>query len=120
MIRLLFGTDAMSRMGACPRSPGGWGILLVMEPRLPVDLENAVHKARHSALSRRGTSAEYIQIVEYESGDIDAVIRAANSVPVPSDAPKPTWVIVVRDRDRLRTYTIILCFYSYRDAPLRE
>ena len=112
MIQLLFGTDAMSRMGACPRSPGGWGILLVTEPRLPIDLENAVHKARHSALSRRGTSAEYIQIVEYESGDIDAVIRAANSVPVPSDAPKPTSVIVVRDRGRLRTYTIILCFYS--------
>jgi len=60
--------------------------------------------------------AEYIQIVEYESDDIDTVIRAANSVPVPDDVPKPTSVIVVRDRDRPRTYATILRFGSYEDA----
>ena len=60
--------------------------------------------------------AEYIQIVEYESDDIDAVIRAANSVPVPNDVPKPTWVIVVGDRDRPGTYATILRFNSHEEA----
>jgi hypothetical protein len=60
--------------------------------------------------------AEYIQIVEYESDDIDAVIRAANSVPVPDDIPKPTSVIIVRDRDRPGTFASILRFNSYEDA----
>lgn len=59
---------------------------------------------------------EYIQIVEYESDDIDAVIRAANSVPVPDEVPKPTSVIVVRDRDRPGTFATILRFNSYEDA----
>jgi hypothetical protein len=60
--------------------------------------------------------AEYIQIVEYESDDIDAVIEAANSVPVPDDVPSPTSVIVVRDRDRPGTYATMLRFSSYEDA----
>ena len=60
--------------------------------------------------------AEYIQIVEYQSDDIDAVIRAANSVPVPDDIPKPTSAIIVRDRDRPGTYASILRFSSYEDA----
>ena len=60
--------------------------------------------------------AEYIQIVEYESDDIDTVIRAANSVPVPDDVPKPTSVIMVRDRDRPGTYATILRFNSYEEA----
>ena len=60
--------------------------------------------------------ADYIQIVEYESDDIDAVIRTANSVSVPDDVPKPTSVIVVRDRDRPRTYATILRFNSFEDA----
>jgi hypothetical protein len=60
--------------------------------------------------------AEYIQIVEYESDDIDAVIKAANSVPVPDDVPKPSSVIVVRDRDRPGTYATILRFNSYEEA----
>ncbi len=59
---------------------------------------------------------EYIQIVEYESDDIDAVIEAAKSVPVPDNVPKPTSAIVVRDRDRPGTYATILCFHSYEDA----
>jgi hypothetical protein len=59
---------------------------------------------------------EYIQIVEYQSDDIDAVIEAANSVPVPDDVPKPTSVVVVRDRDRPGTYATILRFNSYEDA----
>ncbi len=59
---------------------------------------------------------EYIQIVEYESDDIEAVINAASSVPVPDDVPKPSSVIVVRDRDRPRTYATILRFNSYEDA----
>lgn len=60
--------------------------------------------------------AEYIQIVEYQSDDIDAVIEAANSVPVPDDVPKPSSVVVVRDRDRPGTYATILRFNSYEDA----
>jgi hypothetical protein len=60
--------------------------------------------------------AEYIQIVEYQSDDIDAVIKAAISVPVPDDVPKPSSVIVVRDRDRPGTYATILRFRSYEDA----
>lgn len=59
---------------------------------------------------------DYIQIVGYESDDIDAVISAANSVAVPDDVPKPTSVIVVRDRDRPGTYATILRFNSYEDA----
>ncbi len=59
---------------------------------------------------------EYIQIVEYESDDIDAVIEAAKSVPVPDNVPKPTSAIVVRDRDRPGTYATILRFHSYEDA----
>jgi len=60
--------------------------------------------------------AEYIQIVEYQSDDIDALISAANSVPVPDDVPRPTSVTVVRDRDRPGTYATILRFNSYEDA----
>lgn len=59
---------------------------------------------------------DYIQIVEYQSDDIDAVIQTANSVPVPDDVPKPTSVTVVRDRDRPDTYATILRFNSYEDA----
>ena len=59
---------------------------------------------------------EYIQIVEYQADDIDAVIKVANSVPVPDGVPKPTSVIIVRDRDRPRTYATILRFDSYEDA----
>jgi hypothetical protein len=59
---------------------------------------------------------EYIQIVEYESDDIEAVIKTANSVPVPDDVPRPTSVMVVRDRDRPGTYATILRFNSYEEA----
>jgi quinol monooxygenase YgiN len=59
---------------------------------------------------------EYIQIVEYQADDIDAVIEAANSVPVPDDVPKPISVTVVRDRDRPGTYASILRFESYEAA----
>jgi hypothetical protein len=60
--------------------------------------------------------AEFIQIVEYQADDIDALVRAANSVPVPEGVPEPTSVIVVRDRDRPQTYATILRFKSYEDA----
>ncbi|HZU80679.1 MAG TPA: hypothetical protein VE991_12240 [Acidimicrobiales bacterium] len=60
--------------------------------------------------------AEYIQIVEYQSDDVDAVIEAANSVPVPDGVPKPSSVVMVRDRDRPGTYATILRFDSYEDA----
>ncbi|HET6965386.1 MAG TPA: hypothetical protein VFH58_11490 [Acidimicrobiales bacterium] len=59
---------------------------------------------------------EYIQIVEYQSDDIEAVIEAANSVPVPDGVPRPSSVTVVRDRDRPDTYATILRFDSYEDA----
>ena len=60
--------------------------------------------------------AEYIQIVEYQSDDIEALVEAANSVPVPDDVPKPVSVTVVRDRDRPGTYATLLRFHSYEDA----
>ena len=60
--------------------------------------------------------AEFIQIVTYDSDDIDAVIAAANSVPVPDDVPKPSSVVVARDRDRPGHYATILRFNSYEDA----
>lgn len=59
---------------------------------------------------------DFIQIVEFESDDIDAVIRAANSVPVPEGVPAPASVVVVRDRDRPGVYASILRFSSYEDA----
>jgi hypothetical protein len=59
---------------------------------------------------------EYIQIVEYQTDDIDAIIEAANSVPAPDDGTKPSSVLVVRDRDRPETYATILRFASYEDA----
>ena len=59
---------------------------------------------------------EFIQIVTYDSDDIDAVIEAANSVPVPDDVPKPSSVVVARDRDRPGHYATILRFDSYEDA----
>jgi hypothetical protein len=59
---------------------------------------------------------DYIQIVEYQSDDIGEVIKTANSVPVPEGVPRPTSVIVVRDRDRPDTYATILRFNSYEDA----
>lgn len=37
-------------------------------------------------------------------------------MPVPDHVPKPTWVIVVRDRDRPGTYASILRFNSFDDA----
>lgn len=59
---------------------------------------------------------DYIQIVEYQADDIDAVIEAANSVPVPDGVPRPSSVVMVRDRDRADTYATILRFDSYEDA----
>ena len=59
---------------------------------------------------------EYIQIVEYESDDIDAVIEAASSVPIPDGVPKPTSVTVVRDRDRPGMYATIHRFNTNQDA----
>ena len=59
---------------------------------------------------------EYIQIVQYESDDIDAVIEAADSVPVPEGVPGPSWAAIVADRDRPGTFATILRFDSYEEA----
>jgi hypothetical protein len=59
---------------------------------------------------------EYIQIVAFETDQIEAVISAANSIPVPDGIPKPTSVIVARDRDHAGSYATILRFESYEDA----
>jgi hypothetical protein len=59
---------------------------------------------------------EYIQMVEYESDDIEALMWAANSVPVPDGVPKPISVMVARDRDRPGTYATIHRFKSYEEA----
>jgi hypothetical protein len=58
----------------------------------------------------------YIQIVEYESDDIDALMKAANSVPVPDGVPRPVSVMVARDRDRPENYATIHRFKSYEEA----
>ena len=59
---------------------------------------------------------EFIQIVTFESDDIDGVIAAANSVPVPDGVPKPSSITVVKDRDRPGSYATILRFASYDEA----
>jgi len=64
----------------------------------------------------RGTVTEYIQIVEYEPDDIDALMKAANTVPVPDGVPEPTSVMVMRDRDRPGTFATIHRFKSYDEA----
>jgi hypothetical protein len=59
---------------------------------------------------------EFIQIVEYQSSDIDAVIEIARASEYPEGAVKPLSVIVVKDRDRPNTYATLLRFASYEDA----
>src|SRR5450759_3560705 len=63
-----------------------------------------------------GRSVEFIQIVEYQSSDIDAVIEIARASEYPEGAVKPLSVIVVMDRDRPNTYATLLRFASYEDA----
>ena len=59
---------------------------------------------------------EFIQIVTFETDDIDAVVAAANSVPIPDDGPRPISITVVKDRDRPGNYATILRFASYEEA----
>jgi quinol monooxygenase YgiN len=59
---------------------------------------------------------EYIQIVEYETSDIDAVRRLASERSYDDGTPKPLSVAVVADRDRSGTFATILRFSSYEDA----
>jgi hypothetical protein len=59
---------------------------------------------------------EFIQIVTFDCDDIDAVIEAANSVPVPEGLPRPSSIAVAQDRDRPGHYATILRFDSYEDA----
>jgi len=59
---------------------------------------------------------EFIQIVTFETDDIDAVVAAANSVPIPDGGPKPISIAVVKDRDRPGNYATILRFASYEEA----
>jgi hypothetical protein len=65
-----------------------------------------VRNQRTESLGGR-TVTEYIQIAEYESDDIDALVRAANSAAIPDGVPKPISVMVVRDRDHPGTYATI-------------
>jgi hypothetical protein len=58
---------------------------------------------------------EYVQIVEYQSDDIDALREIARNRDY-GDAPKPRSVTIVRDRDRADTFATILRFASYEDA----
>jgi hypothetical protein len=59
---------------------------------------------------------EYIQIVEYETKDIDEVRRLASDRSYEDATPKPRAITVVADRDRPGTYATILRFSSYEDA----
>jgi hypothetical protein len=95
----------------------GLGGLRYRRSRLPIDPKDLIGKSPTAQTSpKEGIVSEYIQIVEYEADDIDAVIKTANSVPVPHDVPKPSSVLVVRDRDRPGKYATILRFDSYEDA----
>lgn len=58
---------------------------------------------------------DYVQIVEYECNDIDAMREVARGRDY-GDAPKPKSVTIVRDRDRAGTYATILRFDSYEAA----
>ena len=62
---------------------------------------------------------DFIQIVEFQTDDIDEVVKAAQSVPIPDGVPAPRSVTVVRDRDRAGTYATILRFESY-DAAMQH
>jgi quinol monooxygenase YgiN len=59
---------------------------------------------------------EYIQVVEYQTSDIDAVRRLASERRYDEGTPKPLSVTVVADRDRPGTYASILRFSSYEEA----
>lgn len=59
---------------------------------------------------------EYIQIVEYQTSDIDSVRRVVNERSYDDGTPKPLSVAVVADRDRAGTYASILRFSSYEEA----
>ena len=58
----------------------------------------------------------YIQVVEYQTSDIDAVRRIASERSYDEGTPKPLSVTVVADRDRPGTFASILRFSSYADA----
>lgn len=58
---------------------------------------------------------DYIQIVEYQCSDIDAVRAIAGNRDY-DDAPRPKSVSIVRDRDRDGTFATILRFASYEEA----
>lgn len=58
---------------------------------------------------------DYVQIVEYQCRDIDAMREIARNREY-GDAPRPTSVTIVRDRDRADTFATILRFSSYEDA----
>ncbi len=59
---------------------------------------------------------QYIQVVEYQTSDIDAVRRIASERSYDEGTPKPLSVTVVADRDRPGTFASILRFSSYEDA----
>jgi predicted ATP-dependent endonuclease of OLD family len=60
--------------------------------------------------------AEYIQIVEFQTSNLDEVRRLARERGYEDGTPKPLSVTVVADRDRTGTYATILRFSSYDEA----
>jgi hypothetical protein len=60
-------------------------------------------------------SVEFIQIVQYQTSNIDEVIAVARGG-YPDGAVKPSSVTVMKDRDRPNTYATLLRFDSYEDA----
>jgi hypothetical protein len=59
---------------------------------------------------------EYIQILEYQTSDIDSIRQAASERSYDDGTPKPMSVTVTQDRDRPDTYATILRFKSYEEA----
>jgi hypothetical protein len=61
------------------------------------------------------SSMEFIQVVEFQTSNIDEVIAVARGG-YPDSAVKPSSVTVMKDRDRPNTYATLLRFDSYEDA----
>ena len=59
---------------------------------------------------------EYIQILEFQTSDIDTMRKLANERSYEDGTPKPLSVTIVADRDRTGTYATILRFASYEEA----
>ena len=59
---------------------------------------------------------DYIQIVEYQSTNIDAIRDLARDRRYDHGDARPMSILILKDRDRPDTYATMLRFSSYEDA----